>query len=198
MKALTLILALALAPVAVNSHLRNVYRQTLAHWLAKVSPPPTVFIGDSIMTGGMWFDDIRNINLAANGLETHQIVKYLGAARAYNPSRIVVMAGMNDAIQKTDLAKLKPLWETICAEPKVVVTLVTPSANDDLNHRIEQINLLIFETCQGRRIVALDLADDGGRLRSEFAADTIHLNEKGYEQWITALRSHGKSSRSGT
>jgi hypothetical protein len=77
----------------VNHHLRNVYRQTLAHWLSKVVPPPTVFIGDSIMTGGMWFDDIRNINLASNGLITDQIAGNLTLAQAYHPKRIVIMAG---------------------------------------------------------------------------------------------------------
>lgn len=187
MKALALILALALAPVAVNHHLRNVYRQTLAHWFAKIVPPPTVFIGDSIMTGGMWFDDLRNINLAANGLLTHQIVKYLPTARAYNPRRIVIMAGMNDAIQETDLDRVRPLWETICKEPKIVVTLVTPSIHDDLNRRIEQVNHMISETCQGRPVVALDVADDGGRLRPEFSLDGIHLNARGYERWIARL-----------
>ena len=178
-----------LLPIAANFHLRNVYRQTVAHYLAKLSPPPSVFIGDSIMTGGMWFDDLRNINLAANGLETHQIVKYLPHARAYNPARIVIMAGMNDAIQGTDVAKLRPLWQAICAEPKIVVTLVTPSSDEAINQRIERINHMVRETCQGRPIVALDVADDGGRLRQEFSLDGIHLNARGYGRWISALGS---------
>lgn len=187
MKALALLLALALVPVAVNSHLRNVYRQTLAHWLAKVSPPPTVFIGDSIMTGGMWFDDLRNINLAANSLRTDQIVKLLGLARSYRPQRIVIMAGMNDAIYGFDPDKIRGLWETICKEPNIVITLVSPSKNDELNREIDQINRIIRETCAGRPIVSIDVADEHGRLKPEFAIDSVHLGPKGYEQWISAL-----------
>lgn len=189
MKALALILAVALAPVAFNSHLRNVYRQTLAHWLAKVSPPPTVFIGDSIMTGGMWFDDLRNINLAANSLRTDQVVKLLDRARSYHPKRIVIMAGMNDAIYGFDPDKIRTLWATICKEPNIVITLVSPSKHDELNREIDQINRIIVESCSERQIVRLDVADEHGRLKPEFAADSVHLNAIGYGRWIAALRS---------
>lgn len=187
MKVLALLLAIALAPVAINSHLRNVYRQTLAHWLSKVVPPPTVFIGDSIMTGGMWFDDLRNINLAANSLRTDQVVKLLDRARSYNPKRIVIMAGINDAIYGFDPGKLRQLWETICKEPNIVITLVSPSKHDELNREIDQINRIIKETCSGKPIVTIDVADENGRLKPEFAIDGIHLSAKGYEQWIKSL-----------
>lgn len=189
MKVLALLLLLALVPVAVNSHLRNVYRQTLAHWLSKFYPPPTVFIGDSIMTGGMWFDDLRNINLAANSLRTDQVVKLLEHAKSYRPRRIVIMAGVNDAIYGFDPDKIRNLWETICKEPAIVVTLVSPSKHDELNREIDRINLIIAETCQERPVVALDVADEHGRLRPEFAADSVHLSRKGYEQWVSALLS---------
>lgn len=188
MKALVLLLLLALAPVAINSHLRNVYRQTLAHWLAKVVPPPTVFIGDSIMTGGMWFDDVRNINLAANSLRTDQVVKLLERARSYHPKRIVIMAGMNDAIYGFDPAKIRGYWEAVCKEPNVVITLVSPSKHDELNREIDQINRIIRDACPGKLIVTLDVADQHGRLKPEFAADSVHLNAKGYEQWISQLK----------
>jgi len=34
------------------------------------------------MTGGEWFDDLRNINLASNGLRTEQIAGNLKLAQA--------------------------------------------------------------------------------------------------------------------
>lgn len=187
MRTIAIILAIALAPVAVNIHLLNVYRQTLAHWLSKVSPPPTVFIGDSIMTGGMWFDDLRNINLAANSLRTDQIAKLLPRAQSYHPKRIVIMAGINDAIYGFDPEKIRGIWQTICKEPSIVVTLVSPSKSDELNHDVDRINRIITEACQGRPVVALDVADEHGRLRPEFAADSVHLSRKGYERWIKSL-----------
>ncbi len=186
MKALAVLLALALAPVAINSHLRNTYRQTLAHWLSKVVPPPTVFIGDSIMTGGMWFDDLRNINLASNGLVTEQIAGNLKLAQAYHPKRIVIMAGMNDAIRGFDPERIRQLWSGMCKEPSLVVTLVPPTRYDDLNRRIEQINHIIRETC--RETISLDLAGDSGRIKPEHASDGVHIGPKAYEKWIDRLR----------
>jgi len=196
MKAIVFVLALALTavsfPIAENFHLRNVYRQTLAHWLSKLVPPPTVFIGDSIMTGGMWFDDLRNINLASNGLRTEQIAGNLKLAQAYHPKRIVIMAGMNDAIYGFDSDKIRDLWEEICKEPTIVVTLVSPSIYDDLNRKIDQINHIVVETCSGKPIVTLNVGDEHGRLRSDFAADNIHLGLKGYDEWIAALKRPAK------
>lgn len=192
MVALVFILTLALAavsfPIAINCHLRNVYRQTLAHWLSKIVPPPTVFIGDSLMTGGMWFDNVRNINLASNGLVTDQIAGNLKLAQAYRPKRIVIMAGMNDAIRGFDPERIRHLWEEICKEPKIIVTLVPPSIYDELNRKIDHINRIIVASCPGKPIVTLDVADDAGRLKSEFAADNIHLGPRGYEQWIERLK----------
>jgi lysophospholipase L1-like esterase len=186
--ALWIVLAASLAPVAANRHCRNVYRQTLAHWLSKVVPPPSVFIGDSLVTGGMWFDDIRNINLASNGLITDQIAGNLKLAQAYRPKRIVIMAGMNDAIRGFDPVKIRALWVTICEEPSIVVTLVPPTKHDHINCEIQRINRIILECCQGRPVVALDLADESGRIRPEYASDGVHFGPKGYEQWVAQLK----------
>jgi hypothetical protein len=191
MKAVVWLLLIALIavllPVAINHHLRNVYRQTLAHWLSKAVPPPTVFIGDSITAGGQWFDDIRNINLGSNGLATYQIAGTLTVAQTYRPKRIVIMAGINDAVRGFDPDKIRDLWEKICKEPVITVTLVTPTKDDDLNRKIDQINNIIIEKCQGKPILKLDLADESGRLRSEFQLTGVSLGPKAYESWIAAL-----------
>lgn len=192
MKAILFVLAAALTvlllPVAANHHLRNVYRQTLAHWLSKVVPPPTVFLGDSIMTRGGWFDDLRNINLASNGLVTEQVAEGLALARAYHPKHIVIMAGMNDAIRGYDAERIQSVWKTICEEPRIVVTLVSPSEDDGINRKIDQLNRIASDSCQGRPVVALDVADEHGRLKQEFAADRIHLGRRGYDQWVAKLK----------
>jgi lysophospholipase L1-like esterase len=180
---------IALAPIAANHHLRNVYRQTLAHWLSKIIPPPTVFIGDSITAGGQWFDNVRNINLAANGLLTDQIVKYLPTAQAYRPKRIVIMAGANDAARGFDPDKLRGLWETICKEPSIIITLAPPSRDDETNRRIDQINRIAMDSCPGKPVITLDVGDEHGRLRPEFTLYGTHLGPKAYEQWVQKLTS---------
>lgn len=185
---LSVVLVMGFAPVVVNSHLRNVYRQTLSHWLSKVVPPPTVFIGDSIMTGGMWFDNLRNINLASNGLITQQIAGNLKLAQSYRPKRIVVMAGMNDAFRGFDPDNIRSLWQTICQEPAVVITLVPPTKYEDINLKIDQINRIIVESSNGHPIIDLDMAGENGLIRPEFVADGIHFSPAAYERWTTLLR----------
>lgn len=185
---LSVALVLGLAPVAINNHLRNVYRQTLAHWLSKVVAPPTVFIGDSITSGGQWFDDIRNINLASNGLVTYQITGNLKRAKAYRPKRIVVMAGMNDAFRGYDPEKIRNLWQTICQEPAVVIVLIPPTKYADINLKIDEINRIIAENSNGRQIINLDMAGENGLIRPEYVADGVHFTSKAYELWISKLR----------
>jgi lysophospholipase L1-like esterase len=94
---------------------------------------------------------------------------------------------MNDAIRGFDADKIRNLWETICKEPTIVVTLVSPSKWDELNRKIEQINRIAVESCPDKPIVSLDIADDNGRIRSEFASDGVHIGPKGYERWIAQL-----------
>lgn len=171
-----------------DSHLRNTYRQTLAHWLTKVSPPPTVFIRDSITAGGQWFDDVRNINLASNGLITEQIAGLLKLAQAYRPKRIVIMAGTNDATRGFDADKLRGLWETTCKEPTIVITLAPPSTNVETNRRIDQINRIAMDSCPGKPVITLDIGDEQGRLKPEFTVDGTHLGPKAYAQWVARLK----------
>ena len=95
------------------------------------------------------------------------------------------MAGMNDAIRGFDPEKIRQLWSEMCKEPSLVVTLVPPTRHDDLNRRIEQINHIIAETC--RKTISLDLADDSGRIKPEYASDGVHISPKAYAVWIKSL-----------
>ena len=197
MRAAVWILSIALLavsfPIAENFHLRNVYRQTLAHWLSKIVPPPTVFIGDSITAGGFSFNSWRDINLAENGLLTYQIAATLEIAQSYKPEHIHIMAGINDARHGYDAAELRELWQTICREPKIVITLAPPTFNEKANRAIGEINRIVEESCAGRTIVSLrSLGDGSGRLQQHFAADTSgHLGPDAYEVWRGLLKEHG-------
>lgn len=123
-----------------------------------------------------------------NGLNTEQIAGNLKLAQAYRPKRIVVMAGMNDALRGFDPEKIRSLWEAICKEPSVVVTLIPPTRHDEINRNIEKINQIILESCQHRRLIKLDVADDSGRIKPEFAADGVHIGPEAYKRWTAELR----------
>jgi lysophospholipase L1-like esterase len=98
------------------------------------------------------------------------------------------MAGMNDAIRGFDPERIRQLWSEMCKEPSLVVTLVPPTKHDEINRKIEQINNIILEACQGMPVIRLNLADDSGRIKPEYASDGVHIGPKGYEKWIAELR----------
>ena len=155
-----------LFPIAYQPNLRFNYVQTLSRWFAKAVPPNTVFIGDSITSAGMQFNSLRSINLGSSGLQTYQIAGQLEKARSFKPRHISVMAGTNDAGEgPIDRAELVGLWKQICAEPKIVVTLPTPTSFAPLNQRIAEIDQIILSVCAKNRVIDLrKLADKNGML----------------------------------
>lgn len=180
-------------PLVGSEYLRFIYAQTVARWAAKAVPPDTVYIGDSVTAGGRLFNDARDINLGSNGLQTFQIAAMLPTALALSPRHVVVMAGTNDAVEgPIDAAELVGLWRTICAEPKVVVTLVSPTTSGLLNARIAQLNGIARSQCAGRTIIDLSaLADKDGRIRPQYTVDGTHLSPAGNAVWKAKLRRMG-------
>ncbi len=191
------VLILALVPVAYDDALRFTYRQTLARWLAKAVAPDTVFLGDSMTAGAHALTGWRDVNLGTNGLQTYQIAATLGRARRFAPRRIVVMAGTNDAIEgPIDRAELGALWRTLCAEPKIVVTLVPPTIDATLNARVRIVNAVIARQCASRPVVSLaPLAGPDGRLQARYTGDGVHLSPAGYAVWDEALRRQAPGTR---
>lgn len=185
--------AVLLAPVLYDVDLRFAYTQTLARWLSKAVAPNTVFIGDSLTAGGRNFNDLRDINLGSNGLQTYQIAANMTKALTFAPRHVAIMAGTNDAIEgPIDEAEITRLWRTICAQPKIVVTKVTPTASDELNSRIDEINRIIGVECKGRPIIDLGLlAGPNGKVQPRYTADGVHPSSAAYATWRAALRRYG-------
>ena len=190
---LLLVQSALLVPIAYSPYLRFDYIQTLARWLAKAVPPDTVFLGDSITAAGQKFNDFRSINLGSNGLQTYQIAGELPKALSYSPRHIAIMAGTNDAGEgPIDPAELAGLWHTICAEPKVVVTLPTPTSSDELNQRIAQIDTIIAAQCKDRAIIDLrHLAGKDGKILAKYTIDGTHPSPEGLAIWKAELKKLG-------
>lgn len=182
-----------LSPVLVNKHLCFTYMQTLAHWSSKLTPPRTVYIGDSITAGGRSFNGWTSINLGSNGLHTYQINANLNQARKYDPKWIVVMAGTNDAILGTiNYESMRDLWRQICSEPRVLITLSPPTRSRVLNARLANITSIAKSECSNRPVVSLnDLADGNGLIAKEYTTDGVHLSKAAYQIWRTRLSEYG-------
>ncbi|MBC2667352.1 hypothetical protein H7F51_17675 [Novosphingobium flavum] len=200
MKKLTIFLAaiasfelVLLSPLAKDKHLRFQYTQTLARWLAKAHHPNAVFLGDSLTAGGLNFNDWRDVNLGSNGLQTYQIAAGLKIADKFQPVRISVLAGMNDAIRgPLDEAQLHSSWRAICADPRVVVTLPPPTGVDEFNQRLDMVRDIIRAECTARPLIVIEgLADASGRLRPGISDDGVHPGEDFYSRWRDQLARAG-------
>lgn len=104
------------------------------------------------------------------------------------------MAGANDAFKgPVDLVEIQDLWQTICKENSIVVTLATPTASDIFNSRIAQINAVVREECADRPVIDLTpaLADRHGRIKTGFTVDGVHLSDAAISVWRSALAKHG-------
>lgn len=192
--ALTLAVESALLfPIAYQPNLRFDYVQTLSRWFAKAVRPETVFIGDSIISSGMQFHSLRTINLGSGGLQTYQIAQLLEKARSFSPRHIVIMAGTNDAGEgPIDREELIGLWKKICAEPKIVITLPTPTALDNLNQRIAEIDQIILSICTKNKIINLrQFADKNGKIYPKYTVDGVHLSPEAHAIWRSELRRFG-------
>jgi len=180
-------LLLLAAPFGASEYLRFTYQQTLANWLAKIRRPESVFVGDSITASGGAFGRFDTINLGSNGLMTFQIAATLARAQSLNPRHIYVMAGTNDAVTgPVDAPKLRALWRTIVADPRVTVTLPPHSRHAPLNRRIDEISrIAMTEACRAsRRVIRLAVLDGpDGRLRPDYTIDGTHLSPSAIAVW---------------
>lgn len=185
--------SLFLFPITYQPNLRFDYIQTLARWFAKAVPPETVFIGDSITSSGMQFHSFRSINIASAGLQTYQVLEELERAKTFKSKHIVAMAGTNDAGEgPIDEAEIIGLWQKLCAEPRMIVTLPTPTNYDHLNQRLAVIDRIILRTCTKTPIIDLrELADKTGRIRPIYTVDGVHPSPAAHEIWRKKLGALG-------
>lgn len=100
------------------------------------------------------------------------------------------MAGTNDAGEgPIDRAELAGLWKLICAEPKIIITLPTPTADDEMNQRITEIDEIILSACPKNHIIDLrQLADKNGKILSKYTLDGVHLSPEAHTIWRSELR----------
>jgi hypothetical protein len=184
-----------LIPVLVNNYLGFVYAQTFAHWISKITPPNTVYIGDSLTAGGHSFNHRTDINLGSNGLITYQIASLLPTARAYKSDHIVVMAGTNDAMRgPINEEEIRNLWAGICSDQKVVVILAPQTRSPSINERLDTVREIVKPVCetQKRPIISLDvLTGDDGLIKPEYTVDGTHLTPTAYDILRERLREKG-------
>jgi lysophospholipase L1-like esterase len=188
----------------LNSHIRFVNYNLLAHWKGELVGLEGVFCGDSNMAAGRsWSMRMQNhpfnsINLAGSGYTVSQVSGQVDAARKYHPEYIVILAGTNDILSgefnsnsfENDYSQLLEKTESLGEKIIVIVTLIpyTSSARQEIGIA----NSIIRKLCEKRdNVKILDLNLYLGltnRLLNRFSDDGVHLNETALRKWMEAIK----------
>ncbi len=132
------------------------------------------------------------------------------AASNYKPMYMVITVGLDNGVGYCTKEKFKEYYSSlvesvkeISPDTKIMLQSVFPVSKavekDDpaiKNSRIDEVNDWICELCSEMSLGYLDthsaLSDKKGYLKSEYdSGDGITLNNSGYDQMLTYIRTHG-------
>jgi lysophospholipase L1-like esterase len=178
----------------------------------------TVLAGDSL---SMWFPtkllpiDRSWLNQGISGETSVGLLKRLQLFDRTQPDAVFVMIGINDLLKgASDEGILDNQRQIIrdlrWAHPKaqVVVQSILPHSGEQStwenrdrllaisNSRIREINRRLKEIASVENALYLDLypmfTDADGNLQTELSTDGLHLNDRGYLVWRSALQLFGQ------
>jgi lysophospholipase L1-like esterase len=178
----------------------------------------TVLAGDSL---SMWFPpkllpiDRIWLNQGISGETSVGLLKRLQLFDRTQPDVIFVMIGINDLLRGASNEGILDNQRQIVrdlrwAHPKaqIVVQSILPHSGEQAtwenrdrllaipNSRIRQINRRLKEIANAENVLYLDLypmfTNADGDLQIELSTDGLHLNERGYLVWRSALQLFGQ------
>ena len=165
-------------------------------------PERVVMLGDSITENGIWsewFPDAPVTNRGIGGETSSQVLARLDSA-INRPLAVFLLIGTNDlsyAVPESEIAhnveSILGAIERLAPGTPVVVQSVMPRAlafRDEIVALNRRFRELIAAAPEHVRHLDLwpALATPEGALRSELTQDKLHLNGRGYAEWVEALR----------
>ncbi|HEF7298868.1 GDSL-type esterase/lipase family protein [Bacillus cereus group sp. BceL293] len=175
----------------------------------KATGKDTIFIGDSILAGGSWFEfypELSCRNRAIGGSTTSDIVSRIDSVIQSKPKKIILLMGINDLLLKESKEKIinnyKNVLNTIknvSLDTEVFVCGVLPINRkkceeilapkksfviDIKNEDIKETNILIKNLCEEMGITYIESeqgsTDEFGELKESYTYDGLHLTFEGY------------------
>lgn len=160
-----------------------------------------LFLGDSLTGGGdwaAWFPDVKTLNFGIGGNTSADVVDRLDTVVAADPDEIILLIGTNDLGTRQTVENLVRNVQSILVElrrqlpgSRLLVQSVMPRGREFAD-RIQEANIHLRQFCATVHAQYLDLwpvlALEDGELNPTFSDDRLHLNEAGYEAWLTELR----------
>lgn len=180
------------------------HRKTLYEMLPE-SKGKIIFLGDSLTEGCEWAELFQNTDILNRGIagdQTEGILKRLKLVLDLQPQKLFLMIGVNDLLFHSPEKIVDNYQEIVkqikTASPSTQLFLQSclPINNEVRNITIDNKDLQIIN--QGIKKIAEknavpyinlypDFADDRGNLKTDYTADGIHLNGKGYAVWRTKI-----------
>jgi lysophospholipase L1-like esterase len=188
-------------PVQTYNDIKNGYFKGL-----KVDSNSIVFLGNSLIDSYEWHEAFRSsrvINRGINGDRLNHLINRLDPILIGKPEKIFIMAGTNDLAAGKEPKVIVELVKDLIGEikkhsprTKLYVYSILPTdkyAGRD-QEAIKEINLELKDLSNQLDFIFIDLypsfADENEELIQEYTYDGLHLNQRGYEQWVSLTKQY--------
>jgi lysophospholipase L1-like esterase len=161
----------------------------------------TVFLGDSLTEDGdwaTWFPDLDAVNLGHGGDTTDDVLYRLDSVIAAAPDEVLLLIGTNDLGTRRTVEYLVRNIQSIMVDlrrdlpgARMLLQSIMPRAREFAG-QIQDANIHLRQFAATVRAQYLDLwpalALPDGELNPAFSDDRLHLNDAGYQAWLSELR----------
>ena len=160
-----------------------------------------VFLGDSLTQGGDWagwFPELNAVNLGIGGNTTGDVLARLESVVTVGPDEIVLLIGTNDLSLRHSVESLVRNIQSMLVDlrrdlpgSRMLVQSIMPRGREFAD-RIREANIHLRQFSATIHAQFLDLwpalALEDGELNPTFSDDRLHLNDAGYDMWLSELR----------
>lgn len=159
-----------------------------------------VFVGDSLTEAGEWNEFFPNLSLAnrgVNGDSVSDILDRLDSIISVSPNFAFLMIGVNDVHRSVAVEDIYSQYISLCEsleknQIEVVIQSTIQCVRDVCGNKVEQINKLNkmlseYAGSSDTRFLSLEELSSKNGLPSKYSYDGIHLNGKGYVQWVDKI-----------
>jgi Lysophospholipase L1 and related esterases len=159
----------------------------------------TVFVGDSLTEGGRWQEwlaDDSVVNLGVGGDTTDDLIARLDAVLAHRPGTVVLLIGTNDLAWRRGAEHIVRNIETVLVtlrrelpEAQILVQSILPRERIYAT-TIKEANRHLWQFAPTVRAQYLDLwpaLAENDAIDPRYSPDGLHLNDAGYEAWLSEL-----------
>lgn len=165
------------------------------------SRPSIAFLGDSLTEKGRWdewFPDRHTHNLGVGGNTTDDVVARLDSVIELQPEAVVMLVGTNDLGTRKSVEHLVRNIEFAMVTlrralpgARLLLQSIMPRGRE-FAAQIKDANRHLRQFTPTVNAQYLDLwpafAQEDGELDPALSDDRLHLNEQGYERWLSELR----------